>query len=329
MISRALSALSFVPHSKTKLTPFEAYHGREANTAFRFLTKKPSSKNLNWDNVVNQKLSCSDKANNHPDVELTLDWEKRSDLVYAPEQRKNPRFLDYEEQIETDPKVPEIAEPKAKGGAPKPRGWLKRHKTSTTTVYEKTGKLDPKDSRRYKRLPLKIEKLTKHMVQMEKGSLLRRSGVSFRSAAEENQITDKSDECTPGPRKSLKSTPGPSEPITRTPGPSEPTKYKRKADKEQIAIENARKSVKQLIVEYSEDESEEDEDSDSAVETDEAAKIAASGGENEPSGTEKERTPKTVGGKRRQGGDEKINATATRRRQNGGCNDSSNRTEVT
>ena len=35
MISRALSALRFVPHSKTKLTPFEAYHGRKANTALR------------------------------------------------------------------------------------------------------------------------------------------------------------------------------------------------------------------------------------------------------------------------------------------------------
>ena len=40
MISRALSALRFVPHSKTKITPFEAYHGREANTALRNLTKK-------------------------------------------------------------------------------------------------------------------------------------------------------------------------------------------------------------------------------------------------------------------------------------------------
>ena len=73
MISRALSALRFVPHSKTKLTPFEASHGRQANTALRNLTKKPSLKNLNWNNVVNQKLSCLDKAGNLPEVELTLD----------------------------------------------------------------------------------------------------------------------------------------------------------------------------------------------------------------------------------------------------------------
>ena len=34
MISRVLSVLRFGPHSRTKLTPFEAYHGREANTKF-------------------------------------------------------------------------------------------------------------------------------------------------------------------------------------------------------------------------------------------------------------------------------------------------------
>ena len=187
MIPRALRALPFVPHSKTKLTPFEAYHGREANTALRNLTKKPSLKNLNWNNVINQKLYCLDKASNLPTVELTLDWEKRSDLVYAPENIKTPRVLDEHDLIETDPKATEIVDPKAAQELPEAPEWLKRHKTSTTTAYQKTGETDRKDPRRYKRLPLKIEKLTKHTVQMEKGSLPRRSGVSFRSAAEESQ----------------------------------------------------------------------------------------------------------------------------------------------
>ena len=62
MIYRALSALRFVPLSKTKLTPFEAYHGREANTALRNLTKKPSLKNLDWTKVINYKLQCLDEA---------------------------------------------------------------------------------------------------------------------------------------------------------------------------------------------------------------------------------------------------------------------------
>ena len=182
MISRALSALQFVRHSMTKLTSFEAYHGREANTALRNLTKKPSLKNLNWNNVINQKLSCLDKASGLPNVELTLDWEKRSDLVYAPENRKTPRVLDEYDLIEmdVDPKATEVVDPKAAQKLPKTPEWLKRHKTSTTTVYQETGKTDPKDPRRYKLLPLKTEKLTKHTVQMKKGSLLRRSGVSFR-----------------------------------------------------------------------------------------------------------------------------------------------------
>ena len=132
MISRALSALRFVPHSKTKLTPFEAYHGREANTALRNLTKKPSLKNLNWNNVVNQKLFCLDKAGNLPEVELTLDWEKRSDLVYAPQNRKAPIILD--DDVVTDPKAPEVVDPKELG-PPKTPTWLKKHKTSSTTVY--------------------------------------------------------------------------------------------------------------------------------------------------------------------------------------------------
>ena len=72
----------------------------------------------------------------------------------------------------------------------------------------------------------------------------------------------------------------------------------------------AKKPKKHRIVEYSEDESDEDGDSDWAVET---AKIAAGGGENEPSGTDKERTPKTVGGKRKQ--DKEATRKSTRQRR--------------
>ena len=165
-------------------------------------------KNLNWDNVVNQKLSCLDKAGNLPEVELTLDWEKRSDLVYAPQNRKAPIILD--DDVVADPKAPEVVDPKELS-TPKTPTWLKKHKTGFTTLYQRTEKTDPKDPRRYKRLPLKIEKLTKHVVQMEKASLLRRSGVSFRSAAEESLIESRSDECTPGPSRNVTSTPAPSD----------------------------------------------------------------------------------------------------------------------
>ena len=46
-LSGALSASSFVPHSKSKVIPFEAYHRKEANS----LSKKPSLKNFDWANV--------------------------------------------------------------------------------------------------------------------------------------------------------------------------------------------------------------------------------------------------------------------------------------
>ena len=108
---------------------------------------------------------------------------------------------------------------------------------------------------------------------MKKRSLLRRSGVSFRSAAEESRIEEGIDACTPGPSRPTKS----------TTGPSKPTKYKRKADKDQMeqarktkknriveysedeVMERAQKAKKHRIVEYSEDESDEDDESDWAV----------------------------------------------------------------
>ena len=320
-----------MPHSKTKLTPFEAYHGREANTAFRNLTKTPSLKNLNWNNVVNQKLSCLDKASNLPEVELTLDWEERSDLVYAPEQRKTPRILNDDEIIDRDPKATERSDK-----VPKQLGGLKRHMTSSTIVYQQTGKTDPKYPRRYKRLPLKIEKLTDHTVKMEKGALPRRSGVSFRTAAEESLIKDRNDACTPGPskyRKSTKgpiemgkSTPGPSEPEKSTQGPSVPTKFKRKADKEKSTMKQAIKAANARIVEYSADESEENDMSDWTVEEDEAEKTAASKDVIEPSdtaATSKDaiepsdtvvtRTPKTVEGNRKKGAEGTRKSTRQRR----------------
>ena len=55
MVDKALGALRFSKHVTTKLTPFEPHHGREANTILRNLTKKPSLKNFNWENVLKQK----------------------------------------------------------------------------------------------------------------------------------------------------------------------------------------------------------------------------------------------------------------------------------
>ena len=199
MISRALSVLRLVPNSKTKLTPFEAYFGGEVNIALRNLTKKPSLQELNWKIVFKHKLQCLDEASGLLEVELNLDWEKRSDLVYAPDNRKTSRVLE----------VHELAEAEMELTHPKEPEWLKRHKTSTTGFYQRTGKTDPKDPRRYKCLSSNIEKLTPDTVQMKKGSLLRRSGVWFRSAAEESRLEKGNDTKTPGPSK-------PREPISKS-----------------------------------------------------------------------------------------------------------------
>ena len=224
-------------------------------------------------------------------------------MVYAPQNRKAPIIFD--DEVVADPKAQEVVDPKEIRSEPKAPTWLKKHKTSSTTVYQRTGKTGPKDPKRYKRLPLKIEKLTKHTVQMEKGSLLRRSGVSFRSAAEESLIDNRSDACTPGTSKRVHS----------TPGPSEPTKSKRRAEKNRVEMENARRSTKQRIVEYSADESEDDEDSEWEIERNEPVKIAASEGDDVPSGTARERSPRTVGGKRKKGECEAATRKSTRQRR--------------
>ena len=228
-------------------------------------------------------------------MELNLDWEKRSNLVYASEKRRTPRILDENElaEAEKEPKAPELTK------APE---WLKRHKTSTTTVYQRTGKPDPKNPRRYKRFPLKIEKMTKHTVQIKKGSLLRRNGVSFRSAAEESRTEKGTDANTPVPIK-------PRKPKSNAGnnGKEYPEKKRAKTNSEERRIK------KRQIVESSEDESDEADESEWADvrREGEAKKTTATenqaSGADEPSGTEKPIVPKTVGNKR------KLREEATRR----------------
>ena len=82
----------------TKLTTFEARHGREANTVLRDLTKK-------LEKVRKQKCLRLDKK----DSELKTiaypqhsNWEETSNLVYAPTLRKSPLILDSDQQIDID-----------------------------------------------------------------------------------------------------------------------------------------------------------------------------------------------------------------------------------
>ena len=170
-------------------------------------------------------------------MELNLDWEKRSDLVYAPENRKMPRIL----------KEDEIAEAEVELTHPKAPEWLKRHKKSTTTVHHCTRKTDPKNPRRYKRLSSKMEKLTPRTVQINKGSLLRRSGVSFRSATEESRVEKGNDANTPWPSK-----PRESKSNARHTEKGNSTMKRAQTDSEE------RKKKKRRVLERSEEESDEE-----------------------------------------------------------------------
>ena len=85
------------------------------------------------------------------------------------------------------------------------------------------------------------------------------------------------------------------------------------AEKDRIAMENARRSTKQLIVEYSADESEEDEDSEWEIEQNEPIKGAANEGNDVPSVREK--SPRSVGGKRNKNQCETATRKSTRQRR--------------
>ena len=100
MVERALCALRFAPNATLKITPFEAHHGREANTVLRNLTKKPSLQNLNWERVL-KKSACLDsndsRAVNLPQPRAP-NREDRSDADYDVELINHPRKL-AEEQL--------------------------------------------------------------------------------------------------------------------------------------------------------------------------------------------------------------------------------------
>ena len=96
MLERDLGALRFAKNATLNLTPFEAHHGREANTFLRNLTKKPSLENLNWENVIRSVSTCLDerepKAQAMPEL-MDTNWGVRSDTEYDVKKRRHPMRL--------------------------------------------------------------------------------------------------------------------------------------------------------------------------------------------------------------------------------------------
>ena len=163
LILRALSALRFLPYSKTNTPAFKANHGRWANTAItllRNLAKRRCLKNLNWNKVINQKLSSLDEANEDPF--RMEDWDKRSDQKMAPQNRRCLRRLCEKELAERDIELHHPKEP------PELRYRTPIPAKEAYAVYQQTGVTEPKDPARYKKLHEKIEKIMPHTVKMKK-----------------------------------------------------------------------------------------------------------------------------------------------------------------
>ena len=96
MVERALGALTFAKNAILNITPFEARHGREANTVLRNLTKKPSLRNLNWENVIRSKSTCLDERDPNAQAmpePMDTNWGVRSDTEYDVKNRRHPLRL--------------------------------------------------------------------------------------------------------------------------------------------------------------------------------------------------------------------------------------------
>ena len=176
MVDKALGALRFSKNATTKLTPFEAHHGREANTVLRNLTKKPSLKNLNWKNVLKQNCLCLDE--NDPEMSKIAfpqhsNWEERSDLTYAPALRRAPIMLDSNQQMDTCPGEVLGVAPKIQGSGD--TGPNIQGSGGARDLYQRT---TSKTLNRYKLLTSNVISESEHTIKLKNVSVLRKSAVA-------------------------------------------------------------------------------------------------------------------------------------------------------
>ena len=168
MVERALGALRFVKNASLNITPFEAHHGREANTDLRNLTKKPTLRNLNWENVIRSKYECLDErdpiAQTMPKP-MDTNWGIRSDTEYDRKNRRGPLRL-AEEQAANQDDEPGIT-----------RAPNDPVEVPPAVVMQRTGE---RNMNRYRPLKSKIVDQTEHTIKMSNGAVLRKSGVALR-----------------------------------------------------------------------------------------------------------------------------------------------------
>ena len=170
MVERALGALRFVKNATLNITPFEAHHGREANTVLRKLTKKPTLRNLNWENVIRSKSACLDErdpiAQAIPEP-MDTNWGIRSDTEYDLKNRRKPLKLADDQATNQDDEPGIVRAPSDPVEIP------------PAVVMQRTGE---RNLNRYGPLNSDIVNQSKHTIEMSNGAVLRKSGVALKKA---------------------------------------------------------------------------------------------------------------------------------------------------
>ena len=191
MVERALGALRFSKNSTLKISPFEAHHGREANTVLRNLTKKPSLQNLDWSRVIKTKNACLDTTDpNVQDMPHPADtnWSVRSDLDYDIKNRTHARRLTVSQAGNQDDE-PSIRRSSNLAGQPGPSGSL----------FQRTGN---KNLKKYRQIHSKIRSESTHTLTLDNGVVLRKSGVATKPISKKSKTAAKS--VLPVPMKEAK-----------------------------------------------------------------------------------------------------------------------------
>ena len=169
MLERALAALRFAKNATLNLTPFEAHHGREANTVLRNLTKKPSLRNLNWENVISSKSACLDERDPYDQAmpkPKDTNWGVRSDTEYNVKNRRHPMRLADDRIASQDNKPGIVRTTDAPATAMPP-----------AVVMQRTGE---RNLNRYKPLKSSIISQSEHTIKMSNSAVLRKSGVALK-----------------------------------------------------------------------------------------------------------------------------------------------------
>ena len=181
MVELDLGALRFSKNSTLKISPFEAHHGREANTVLRNLTKKSSLQNLDWSRVVTTKNACLDAADpNAQDKPHPADtnWSVRLDLAYDIKNRTHARRLT-EDQSANQHDEPSILKSANSNGQPGPSGLL----------FQRTGN---RNLKRYKQLHSKVRSESTYTLTLDNGIVLRKSGVATKRKPKKSKVAAKS-----------------------------------------------------------------------------------------------------------------------------------------